>query len=115
MTRSAENLETYARRKLIERQRSLVERRSSIDREAQTLYEQREPDWEDRAADVTAAETLERLGDNEGVQLARVTDALARLEAGTWGTCVACGKPIATRRLRAVPEATRCGRCTNHQ
>ena len=37
--------------------------------------------------------------------------ALARLEAGTYGQCEACGKPIPEARLEVVPEATLCVSC----
>jgi RNA polymerase-binding transcription factor DksA len=109
-----ESLEAFARRRLVERQRSLVERRDAKQRDAQVLYEERETDWEDRASDIAQAENLDHLGDNELAQLRRVTSALGRLADGTWGRCVSCGGPIAEKRLRALPEAVRCARCTNH-
>jgi len=37
-----------------------------------------------------------------------VVDALARLEAGTYGRCEACGDPIAEARLEAVPATRFC-------
>ena len=37
--------------------------------------------------------------------------ALARLEAGSYGQCEACGKPIPQARLEVVPEATLCVTC----
>ncbi|HET9457863.1 MAG TPA: TraR/DksA C4-type zinc finger protein, partial [Candidatus Limnocylindrales bacterium] len=37
--------------------------------------------------------------------LAAVEAALARLEAGSYGTCVRCGRPIASERLEAIPWA----------
>ena len=37
--------------------------------------------------------------------------ALARVEAGTYGICESCGKPIPEARLEAVPEATLCVGC----
>jgi DnaK suppressor protein len=37
-----------------------------------------------------------------------VTQALQRLEDGTYGTCVDCGKEIPAERLKAQPEAIRC-------
>jgi DnaK suppressor protein len=39
---------------------------------------------------------------------ARVARALAKLEDGTYGTCDACGKPIAEARLRAAPDSVLC-------
>jgi RNA polymerase-binding transcription factor DksA len=49
-------------------------------------------------------------GLEEGVQqtVEQIDAALECIEAGTYGTCEICGKPIATERLRAIPWATRC-------
>jgi DnaK suppressor protein len=41
-------------------------------------------------------------------QFADVERALDRLEAGTYGTCEACGEPIGAARLRARPAARLC-------
>jgi DnaK suppressor protein len=38
-------------------------------------------------------------------ELAQVDAALARLEAGTYGLCRACGRPIDPERLEALPWA----------
>lgn len=45
-------------------------------------------------------------------ELADLEDAYARLEAGTYGTCEVCGRPIGEERLKALPAARR---CTEHQ
>ena len=37
--------------------------------------------------------------------------ALARVDAGTYGLCEACGKPIPEARLEVLPEATLCVGC----
>ena len=51
------------------------------------------------------------LRDRATQQLALVDAALARLEAGTYGTCLRCGKPIAEGRLEALPWAAHCIDC----
>ena len=61
----------------------------------------------------TASETYEReldegLEDDAREQLRQVDEALARIEAGTYGTCSACGKEIPVERLEAVPWTTLC-------
>jgi RNA polymerase-binding transcription factor DksA len=38
----------------------------------------------------------------------RIAEALHALEAGTYGTCIVCGREIPPERLKAVPEAVRC-------
>ncbi|MBL9014926.1 MAG: hypothetical protein JNL83_12155 [Myxococcales bacterium] len=44
-------------------------------------------------------------------ELAAVLAALARIEAGTFGTCLACGCPIDRDVLEADPAASCCGDC----
>jgi RNA polymerase-binding transcription factor DksA len=41
--------------------------------------------------------------------------ALARVEAGSYGTCESCGDPIAAERLAARPAATRCITCASRR
>lgn len=42
---------------------------------------------------------------------ARIKAALARLDEGEWGWCVACGEEIAEGRLRNDPSVARCVEC----
>ena len=42
------------------------------------------------------------------VTLADVERALLKLEAGTYGTCDVCEKPIGAERLEALPWAVLC-------
>jgi len=46
----------------------------------------------------------------EGVQaeVGRVDEAIARIDAGVYGTCDECGEPIALERLRALPYTRLC-------
>jgi DnaK suppressor protein len=43
--------------------------------------------------------------------LNKITDALVRLEQGTYGNCFECGDEIGEKRLRALPFAVRCKDC----
>jgi DnaK suppressor protein len=75
----------------------------------------------DRSTDV--GDNFERsdAGIQEGIEfsllqvqaetLARIDEALLRLDAGTYGYCVECDREIAEPRLRAVPFAVRCQSC----
>ena len=45
--------------------------------------------------------------------LAEVDDAIARLDAGTYGVCERCGSPIGAERLEALPAARTCIRCAS--
>lgn len=46
-------------------------------------------------------------------RLADVDAALARVAAGTYGVCTACGQPIDPARLEARPAAARCIACAS--
>jgi RNA polymerase-binding transcription factor DksA len=48
-----------------------------------------------------------------GRHLAAVDAALARVEAGTYGTCVGCGGAIGAARLEARPVAATCISCAS--
>ena len=43
--------------------------------------------------------------------LADVDAALMAMNEGSYGTCLECGEPIASRRLQAIPWASHCVRC----
>lgn len=51
------------------------------------------------------------LRDRNVEHLAQVEEALRRLDEGTFGTCVRCGRPIAAERLEAIPWAAHCIDC----
>jgi DnaK suppressor protein len=47
--------------------------------------------------------------------LEQTEHALARIDAGTYGECESCGKPIGKARLQAFPRATLCVECKQRQ
>jgi len=47
--------------------------------------------------------------------LARVDEALVRLDEGAYGSCLTCDGEIAERRLRALPFAVRCQACEDRR
>jgi DnaK suppressor protein len=44
-------------------------------------------------------------------KLAEFTEALRKVDEGTYGICEECGNPIAPARLEAIPSAARCVDC----
>ncbi len=71
--------------------------------------------YRDHMADQGSA-TFEReldmtFEENERDLLDQVRSAIARLEAGTYGTCTRCGADIPAARLEAVPTASLCITC----
>jgi RNA polymerase-binding protein DksA len=77
--------------------------------------ETEEETYDNHLAD-SATATLNReidytLEENSEHVLGSIDEALRRIESGTYGTCVRCGKPISEERLEAIPYATRCIDC----
>lgn len=48
---------------------------------------------------------------HELVRLRDIDAALARIKAGTYGTCIDCGEAIPAARLNALPTALSCVKC----
>lgn len=71
--------------------------------------------YDNNPADV-GSELFERskdfaLRENARLRIRAIDEALARIAAGTYGTCELCGAPISLERLDAVPSTTTCYRC----
>ncbi|MBP5802993.1 TraR/DksA C4-type zinc finger protein [Microbacterium maritypicum] len=54
---------------------------------------------------------LTGLAEAAASELHQVDDALTRVEAGTYGVCANCGRPIPAGRLEARPFAEHCVSC----
>ena len=66
---------------------------------------------EEEATEAAELETRLELEKRIRDQLAYVEHALAKFEAGTYGLCDNCGKPIPPERLEALPQASLCLEC----
>ena len=69
-------------------------------------------------ADTGDEATADLISDVENAELSRdlqelreIDSALARMSAGSYGTCVDCGGEIGIDRLRSEPTASRCFAC----
>ncbi len=46
-----------------------------------------------------------KMGDQESQMVADIDQALMRMDEGSFGICIRCGRPIDERRLEAIPTA----------
>jgi DnaK suppressor protein len=111
---SAVDVERFRARLLEERQR-VVDAIDNIHAENPGSLgdETDEPLFQDNHLGDVATATFDRemastLEDNSTHVLGEIDGALARIDAGTFGTCQACGHPIDEERLEALPWATLC-------
>jgi DnaK suppressor protein len=67
---------------------------------------QNHPDLADRASSETDRAIELRARDRQRKLIAKIEEALGRIEDGSYGYCEETGEPIALRRLEARPIAT---------
>jgi DnaK suppressor protein len=65
----------------------------------------------DDGTNVFEAERIVTISDDLQDILAQVNAAIERMDAGTYGTCGKCGKPIGAERLEAFPYVALCIEC----
>ena len=73
------------------------------------------PDPNDRAS-LEADRNFElRIRDRERKLIAKMQEAIRRIDDGTFGICDSCGGPISEKRLLARPVTTQCIECKTTQ
>ncbi len=68
-------------------------------------------DSKERAKELEDQEVVDALGNEAREELAKVTDALTRMESGGYGICAECSSEIEPKRLLAYPYADECIEC----
>lgn len=96
------------KKRLLQRLRELGQRIETIEAELQAPHSK---DWDDMAIEREGDEVLDRLGAAGQSEVARITCALKRMSAGTYGICVSCGEPISESRLDSLPDTPLCREC----
>jgi RNA polymerase-binding protein DksA len=113
------DIEKYRTRILAEKERLEADRARLTDTEGVSDEAGEMADADINHPADTGTETFERAKDaalaaNIDGLLAQVDEALAKMGAGTYGTCDRCGKPIGVARLEAIPYATLCVDCQDY-
>jgi DnaK suppressor protein len=101
------NTERFKQR-LLNKERELVEEMGRLEHDAR---DSGEAEVRDSIDDATSSQgTSEALQEDVLLSqtLTQVRDALMRIEDGTYGKCIACGRQIEAARLEAVPWAAYC-------
>lgn len=95
----------YFRRRLLEWRGELLKESDATLQHLQTESLQ-EPDIADRASAETDRAIELRTRDRARKLIAKIDEALDRIEDGTYGYCIETNEPISLRRLEARPIAT---------
>ena len=73
------------------------------------------PDPTDRASLESDRNFELRIRDRERKLIAKIREAIDRIESGEFGECEACGEQIGEARLKARPVTTLCIECKTEQ
>ena len=92
---------------LVERARVVEELKTEVDAPGQMTYGSQAA----AASHVFEQQRDLALRDHNVVHLAAIDAALARLDAGTYGSCTSCHQAIPVGRLEALPWAALCIDC----
>lgn len=104
---------------LTERLRAVDDQLARLDADAASLRADRADATADDEHDPEGStlsgewQRVEALRDAAVRERAAVVDALSRVDAGTYGSCIRCGQPIPAARLEVMPTATMCVPCAS--
>jgi DnaK suppressor protein len=103
----AMNIESLKQR-LLQKKRELQANIARLEKEARDSGGAEVRDAMDDATSAQGASEALQEDVLESDTLIEVEDALQRIEDGTYGKCIDCGRPIEAARLEAVPWAAYC-------
>lgn len=72
-------------------------------------------DFAEQATETENDQVVEALDQEAQIELSQVNKALLRMEQGSYGDCVVCGKNINPKRLEALPHTPFCIACASEK
>src|ERR1700745_1060207 len=106
----AKTLAKY-RKLLVEEKQRIVNNSKNALKNELSLSPDDLPDETDLAASEVNQNLVFKLRDRERQLLAKIDEAMARIDDGSFGLCQECEEPIEPRRLEARPVSTLCISC----
>ena len=73
----------------------------------------RDTDWAEQAGERENEEVLNALESEAKIEIQHLSNAITRIENGSYGICQTCGEEIAQQRLQVQPAATNCIQCAD--
>jgi len=71
----------------------------------------RDADWSEQAGERENEEVLNALESEAKVEIQHLSNAISRMENGSYGICQVCGEDINPQRLQVQPAAENCIGC----
>lgn len=109
------NLKTLAllENEMRDRRNQILDFRDSL-KSSRHMLQEPENELEEMAGKEMMLDDVARLDSRVVDELRKIEAALARMKSGSYGRCENCGRPIASKRLQAIPWTMVCKRCAQH-
>lgn len=92
-----------------------AELRGRLDRVKANLRRGYDADSKERAKELEDSEVVDALGNEARIEMAKISEALKRMDRDEYGTCDECGAHIDDGRLAAHPYARKCIDCARFE
>lgn len=99
------------RHRLEQRRQEILVRVNALHADLHAREEPLSADFAEQAVELENLDVLFELDHLSRQELARLNDAISRLDAGQYGQCSVCGVPIDKGRLHALPYVDTCIAC----
>ncbi|MCX7087217.1 MAG: TraR/DksA family transcriptional regulator [Methylococcales bacterium] len=99
------------RENLIEMLEDLNSRLSKITHDVTHVDGPVSQDFAEQAVENENNEVLDALGEATRTDIAKIKQALLRMDKGEYGVCQACGESIGNERLAVIPFSSLCVKC----
>ncbi len=86
-----------------------------LDRVKANVRRGNDPDSKERAKELEDSEVVDALGNEARVEIAKINEALRRIDSDEYGICDECGADIEEGRLEAHPYARKCIDCARFE
>jgi len=73
----------------------------------------RDADWAEQAGERENDEVLNALESEAKIEIQQISNAINRIENGSYGLCEKCGDEISKQRLDVQPAALKCIKCAD--
>lgn len=115
MTKALKKTQIQKFKEILQKEQHQVVYNDRVLREEYFVNNDDRYDEGDQAASDIAQSMQMRLSNREVLYLRKITEALKRVEDGTFGICENCEEPIELKRLSARPTVTLCVSCKEEQ
>jgi RNA polymerase-binding protein DksA len=91
----------------------LDDRLAKITEDVRHSDEPIEKDFSEQVTQNEDNEVKDYLGNAARTEIAKIKQALTRIDKGEYGTCQVCGEPINIERLKVIPYSNMCVKCAS--